>query len=89
MIEPGTPEIWTCKRDLSITRPRDDMVMRSAEGVPYLNPAAVLLLKAKHRRPKDEADFKMALPKLDAAERTWLKASLARLHPGHVWLKSL
>jgi hypothetical protein len=89
MIEPGTAETWTCKRDHTIARPRSEVVRHSPDGIPYLGPAAILLLKAKHQRPKDEADFDMALPTLDAAERAWLRAGLARLHPGHVWIERL
>jgi hypothetical protein len=89
MIEPGTPESWICKRDHTITRPRAEIVRHSSDGIPYLRPAAILLLKAKHQRPKDEADFDAALPQLDENERAWLKTSLAKLHPGHVWIDRL
>lgn len=89
MIEPGTPKTWVCKRDHAITRPRAEIVVHSAECVPYLGPAAILLLKAKHQRPKDEADFEMAVPKLAASEKSWLKDSLARLHPDHAWMQKL
>lgn len=89
MIEPGTPEIWVYKRDPRIARPRTAMVARTPDGLPYLKPAAVLLFKAKHRRPKDEIDFRNALPKLDEAERAWLKACLDAAHPGHAWARSL
>lgn len=89
MIEPGTPDTWICKRDPAIARPRAEAVLHSPEGIPYLAPAAILLLKAKHGRPKDEADFEMALPKLDAGERAWLRVGLARLHPGHGWIDRL
>lgn len=89
MIEPGTVESWVCKRDHAIARPRKDIVGRSTGDVPYLGAAAILLLKAKHRRPKDEADFETALPTLEPSEKRWLKESLARLHPGHGWLERL
>lgn len=69
MIEPGTPGLWICKRDAQITGPRNEMVMRDANGLRYLNPSAVLLFKAKYCRPKDEADFYAAVPKLAARER--------------------
>ncbi len=58
-------------------------------GIPYLAPEAILLFKAKYRRDKDEADFSRALPKLDAAQRRWLGACIARAHPGHAWLEAL
>lgn len=89
MIEPGTPDEWIYKRDARIHRPRDEMVAVTADGVPHLAPAAVLLFKAKHLRPKDEADFAAALPKLVAGERAWLRESLALLHPGHAWIEAL
>jgi hypothetical protein len=89
MIEPGTPETWVCKRDHTISRPRNEIVRHSPAGIPYLGPAAILLLKAKHQRPKDEADFELALPILDETERAWLKQSLAKLHLDHVWIETL
>lgn len=89
MIEPGTSETWVCKRDHAITRPRHEIVDQSAEGVPYLGPSAILLLKAKHQRAKDEADFETALPKLGASEKDWLKDCLSHLYPGHAWIERL
>lgn len=89
MIEPGTDDGWVYKRATEIRRPCSEMVMRTAGGIPYLNPSAVLLFKAKYQRPKDEADFAAALPKLAAPERTWLRDCLELLHPGHGWTKAL
>jgi hypothetical protein len=86
MLEPGTRESWVCHRDAGLTRPLAAAVSVTADGIPYQRPEMVLLLKAKHRRPKDEADLAGALPLLDAAEREWLAAGLAFLHPGHEWL---
>jgi hypothetical protein len=85
MIEPGTDERWVYKRELQITRPRAEMVALTADGIPFLNPSAVLLFKAKHCRPKDEDDFAKAAPKLSASEYKWLRNSLERLHPDHKW----
>ncbi|MBN3834919.1 amino acid transporter [Burkholderia sp. Ac-20344] len=89
MIEPGTAESWAYKRAPSFKRPRAEMVMKTADGVPYLNPSAVLLFKARDRRPKDQQDFDRALPKLPAAERAWLKGCLDVLHPGNEWARAL
>ena len=89
MIEPGTPETWIYKRDPSIRRPRAETILRDDRGIPHLAPAAALLFKAKHRRPKDEADFAMAAPLLPELERRWLKSCLERLHPGHGWIAAL
>lgn len=89
MIEPGTAETWICKREPALRQPRADMVASTAEGIPYLNAAAVLLFKAKYRRPKDEADFAGAVPRLPLQERRWLKGALDRIHPGHEWSAAL
>ncbi|AYQ43772.1 amino acid transporter [Burkholderia lata] len=89
MIAPGTNEWWAYKRDPSFKRPRAEMVMKTADGIPYLNPSAVLLFKARDRRPKDRQDFDRALPKLPAVEREWLKECLDVLHPGNEWAQAL
>lgn len=89
MIEPGTDEHWVYKRDRQITRPRSEMVALTADGVPYLNPSAVLLFKARYRRTKDEEDFAKAAPGLLPSERLWLRDCLDRLHPGHAWARML
>ncbi|WP_196493169.1 hypothetical protein [Burkholderia stagnalis] len=65
------------------------MVTRTADGIPYLNPSAVLLFKARDRRPKDRQDFERALPNLPAIERAWLKDCLDALHPGNEWARAL
>jgi hypothetical protein len=89
MIEPGDPSTWGYKRDPSFTAPRSVMIHRTRDGIPYLRAAAILLFKAKHRRPKDELDFDQALPKLNDTDRRWLDAGLRRFHPGHPWTDRL
>jgi hypothetical protein len=86
--EPLT-EFWAYKRDPSFKRPRAEMVMTTADAIPYLNPSAVLLFKARDRRPKDQQDFETALPKLPVIERAWLKGCLDALHPGNEWARAL
>ncbi|GAA4114048.1 nucleotidyltransferase domain-containing protein [Aminobacter aganoensis] len=85
MIEDGTPGRWVYKRDPAIVRQRTGIVGRTPDGIPYLKPAAILLFKAKYRRPKDEFDFEQALPKLEKPEREWLKTCLDISHPRHEW----
>lgn len=86
MLDPATRDTWICHRDARLTRPLTDAVAFTPDGIPYHAPELVLLLKAKHARPKDEADFAAALPLLDAAGRAWLDGALELLHPGHAWL---
>jgi hypothetical protein len=88
-LEPGDIETWVCRRDETIRRPRAEMTGVSASGVPYLRPEGVLLYKAKAVRPKDEADFAVCAPLMDAAARRWLQAALQRVHPGHPWIGAL
>jgi hypothetical protein len=89
MLEPGTAEEWTFRRDSSIRRQRPDMIGRTDEGMPNLKPAGVLLFKTKHLRGKDELDFENALGKLGAEERAWLKTALNHSHPRHGWISLL
>ena len=87
--EPHDGNIWICRRDESIRFPYEQIIQRTAEGIPYLLPELVLLFKAKHDRPKDNADFTGVLPLLNGARRRWLASALARVHPGHRWLGQL
>ncbi len=89
MLEPGTPDRWVYKRAPAIQIPRREAIRTSKTGIPYLAPANVLLFKAKHRRAKDELDFRTALPRLPESERADLRGWLSRVHPGHDWLRLL
>jgi len=42
-------------------------------------------VKARQQRPKDEADFAAAVPRLSAADREWLAGALEQAHPHHTW----
>jgi hypothetical protein len=87
--EPHDGSTWICRRDASIRRPYSEVIGVTADGVPYVAPEIVLLFKAKHRRPKDEADFAGTLPRLNPAQRSWLAAALVTAHPSHPWLTQL
>jgi hypothetical protein len=87
--EPHDGDTWICRRDATVRLPYDQIVLTSPAGVPYLVPEIVLLFKAKHERPKDQADFAGALPLLDPTRRAWLATALGRVHPGHAWIGRL
>jgi hypothetical protein len=87
--EPHDGGTWICRRDPAIRRPYREVITATPDGIPYLVPEIALLFKAKHTRPKDEADFEGALPLLTPASRAWLSAALTRVHPGHPWLARL
>ncbi|MEU4240572.1 hypothetical protein [Actinoplanes sp. NPDC026619] len=85
MREPHDGDTWVSRRHASLRRPYTSIVCLSRDGIPYLSPEVVLLFKAKHRRPKDEADHALLAPVLTEAQRAWLDAALDLVHPGHAW----
>jgi len=89
MQEPGDADHWVCRRDDRLSLPRAGIQARTAHGIPYLAPEAVLLFKAKYRRPKDETDFANCLTKLSGDARRWLAEALVLVHPGHAWIEPL
>jgi hypothetical protein len=80
---------WRFRRDDGIRHARNNLVLPSGPGLPIVAPEVVLLHKATHRRPKDEHDLRVARPRLDAAQRAWLRTALATLDPAHPWLAQL
>ena len=84
-LEGGAGRQWIFKRDARIRLPIRAATGRTPDGVPFLRPEIVLLYKAAHRRPKDEADLEATLPLLDAQARAWLVKALDLAHPGHPW----
>ncbi|MEU5038375.1 hypothetical protein AB0G48_30015 [Streptomyces rubiginosohelvolus] len=87
--EPHDGDTWICRRDESIRRPYDEIVHHTRDGIPYLAPELVLLFKAKHARPKDQADFDATVPYLSPEQRASLVGLLDRVHPGHPWSAGL
>jgi hypothetical protein len=87
--EPHDVDTWICRRDETIRLPYRDIIHRNVDGIPYLAPELVLLFKAKHARPKDQADFDGTVPHMTPAQRETLAELLARVHPGHPWLAGL
>jgi hypothetical protein len=82
VVGAGTDERWIYRRDESISRPWDDTVLRTTDGVPYLAPELQLLFKSKALRAKDHLDAHHVIPRLDEARRQLL----AGLLPGtHLW----
>ena len=80
--------IWVYKKGSHVfIRPLAG-ITRYWQGIPFLAPEVVLLIKARPGldRPgsdNDQRDFEAALPVLDAEQRSWLKDALER--PS--WLK--
>jgi hypothetical protein len=72
-----------------VTRPIEDVFLRSATGLPIVAPEIQLLYKAKHHQDKDEHDFVTALPLFSPQQRSWLREALAIVHPNDPWLAEL
>jgi hypothetical protein len=87
--EPHDGDMWIYRRDETIRFPYADIIGHTGEGIPYLAPELVLLFKAKHLRPKDQADFDGTVPHLAPVQRATLAELIAHVHPGHRWLASL
>jgi len=88
-LNPLDGDDWVSRRHDGLRIPADQIMVRSDSGIPFLRPEIQLLYKAKHHRPKDEADFEEALPSLDPDARRWLRDALARYHPGDPWIVPL
>ncbi|HEY2670609.1 MAG TPA: hypothetical protein VGJ07_09570 [Rugosimonospora sp.] len=87
--EPHDGEIWICRHDETVRLPYSEIIHHSPDGIPYLAPELVLLFKAKHARPKDQADFDETIRYMSRAQRTTLAELLARVYPGHHWIANL
>jgi uncharacterized protein CbrC (UPF0167 family) len=87
--EPHDGETWICRHDETIRLAYGEIIRRTPDGIPYLAPEVVLLFKAKHARPKDQADFEETIPHMTPAQRLMLAELLTRVHPGHHWLANL
>ncbi|MET7710346.1 hypothetical protein [Micromonospora sp. NPDC005413] len=87
--EPHDGDMWICRRDETIRLPYAEIIRHTVDRIPYLIPELVLLFKAKHVRPKDQADFDGVLPLLTRTQRETLSRLLTRIHPGHTWLAAL
>lgn len=88
MLEPGDDEQWVYRRDESLTLPRAEITLWR-NNIPFFSPEIALLFKAKHKRDKDEDDFRRCLPYLTSDRRAWLHNALGRFHPEHDWLRFL
>ena len=80
---------WQFRREPSIIRPVEEIMLRTPGGIPYLAPEIQLAFKGKYRRPKDEHDFTLALPHLSAAQRAWLAMALKAAYGEHAWIERL
>jgi GrpB protein len=95
LISERTATNWWWRGDPAITMPLENIRLNSSLGVPILAPEISLFFKARATmREKDELDFGHAFPKLETAQREWLKRSLTQKLEAlglnnHPWLARL
>lgn len=89
LLTPRVDGDWVCVRDDRIRMPLAEALSPGRDGVRFLRPKIVLLLKAALDRPKDRGDRDAVLPLLPPERRTWLAQALDLVHPGHPWRSRL
>ncbi|HKY55294.1 MAG TPA: hypothetical protein VJM08_13345 [Anaerolineales bacterium] len=78
------------RRDTSIRRPIEKMIISSASGIPILAPEIVLLyISMNVEMLPYVGDFKNVLPHLSNEARDWLTTALKTLYTDHLWLEDL
>jgi hypothetical protein len=85
--EPSSGDEWICRRNGAIKLGYDELIERTADGIPYVRPEVALLFKAKAAREKDANDLNDVLPLLAPSRRALLFDWIALVHPGHPWLE--
>ncbi|MGZ4437446.1 MAG: hypothetical protein ACXVW6_07395 [Nocardioidaceae bacterium] len=75
---------WVSRRDDAHVADLDEVTF-VADGIRYQRPEVQLLIKARLDRVKDRLDLDVTWPLLDDTQRTWLRETLRRTHPGHGW----
>jgi Aminoglycoside-2''-adenylyltransferase len=80
---------WLSRRHPGLTRLIDEVAISGSHSIPILAPEIQLLFKAQPTRAKDELDFAVALPRLNASQRNWLARSLRAYHPEHEWRRAI
>jgi hypothetical protein len=89
MLDEAEGQDWISRRCAQVRRPIDLLGRNSPEGVPYLAPEVQLFYKAHQPRPKDQEDFRAALPALDASQRQWLATAIIQAYGDRPWCAKL
>jgi len=89
MLEAVNGEEWVYRREPRVRRSFADIFRRSQCGLRYLAPEVQLLYKSKSPRPRDNADFRSAMPRLSEFARGWLREALVTASPGHAWVAEI
>ncbi len=83
-------ENWLYKRDETLQKNLDEILLKSKDGYTILTPEVQLLYKSKSLRDKDKLDFENLLKIMSGVQKNWLKNALAKLYNNkHDWINSL
>jgi hypothetical protein len=88
-LEHSDGKRWSYRRNDHIGLNVADLGGRDANDTPFIRPEVMLLYKSNAPRPVDETDFLYALPRLNAAQKAWLSATVSTMDPRHRWLERL
>ncbi|WHY03083.1 hypothetical protein [Neobacillus sp. DY30] len=83
---------WIYRREKSVKKPVNEIIVRTNDGIPYLRSEIQLLYKggSSKVREKDFHDLQTMLPILTSQEKAWLSQSLQQQFPeGHLWISYL
>ena len=89
MIDDTDVDNWIFRRNPRIRRTVASLSAGFWTGCQTLAPEVQLLYKSTGLRPKDQLDFEVVLPALNARRREWLRTTLGVASPGHAWLDAL
>ncbi|KGM44975.1 hypothetical protein P9D43_03295 [Neobacillus niacini] len=92
MLVDTEDENWIYRREKSIKKPVNELIVRTYDGIPYLSPEIQLLYKggSSKIRGRDFDDLQTMLPILTSQEKEWLSSSLLQQFPqGHPWVTYL
>jgi hypothetical protein len=90
MLDCSDGDLWRSRRCASLRMPIDALGVLSREGSPFLRAEIQLFYKAKSPRLKDEQDFEVCLPLLDADQKAWLHAAISTAYGSESpWLQRL
>jgi hypothetical protein len=102
LLNEGSDGYCVLSRDLDSEVPLERCIRPSSWGLPTAAAEVVLFFKAvgdlsvtdmrtanKLFRYRDEQDFFTLLPTLSDAQRSWLRESLGKIRPEHLWLVHL
>lgn len=81
---------WLFKRDETIRKKLQEVLITSKDGYAILSPEIQLLYKSKSLRDKDKLDFENALSAMSEVQKTWLRHALAKVYNHkHEWIERL